>query len=153
MTPKAIEEPIVQQVAEALANYEATRVANTLKTKNQSQNGSDGDNGNGGNEDGGNNSNGYPNENGTEGVVGLTRRFEKMETVFHISNCPEVYQVKMVPGEEDQIERYVRGLPDNIQGNVMSAKQTRLKDAIRLANSLINQKLKGYTIRSAENKR
>ncbi|GJR11702.1 hypothetical protein Tco_0794354 [Tanacetum coccineum] len=31
---------------------------------------------------------------GTEGVVGLTRWFEKMETVFHISNCPERYQVK-----------------------------------------------------------
>ncbi|GJR50028.1 hypothetical protein Tco_1400549 [Tanacetum coccineum] len=27
-------------------------------------------------------------------VVGLTRWFEKMETVFHISNCPEKYQVK-----------------------------------------------------------
>ncbi|GJX42675.1 hypothetical protein Tco_0257665 [Tanacetum coccineum] len=25
---------------------------------------------------------------GTEGVVGLTRWFEKMETVFNISNCP-----------------------------------------------------------------
>ncbi|GJW88765.1 putative reverse transcriptase domain-containing protein [Tanacetum coccineum] len=171
---------------------------------------------------------------GTEGVVGLTRWFEKMETVFHISNCPEVYQVKyatctlldsaltwwnshkrtvgvdaafamtwrdlmklmtkvycprneiqkmetelwnltvknndlaaytqrfqeltllctrMVPGEEDQIERYVGGLPDNIQGNVMSAEPTRLQDAIRLANSLMDQKLKGYAIRSAENKR
>ncbi|GJT45971.1 hypothetical protein Tco_0954686 [Tanacetum coccineum] len=32
--------------------------------------------------------------NRTEGVVGLTHRFEKMETVFHISNCPEKYQVK-----------------------------------------------------------
>ncbi|GJY99084.1 hypothetical protein Tco_0516514 [Tanacetum coccineum] len=31
---------------------------------------------------------------GTEGVVGLIRWFEKMETVFHISNCPEKYQVK-----------------------------------------------------------
>ncbi|GJZ76128.1 hypothetical protein Tco_0640593 [Tanacetum coccineum] len=31
---------------------------------------------------------------GTEGVVGLIRWFEKMETVFHISNCPERYQVK-----------------------------------------------------------
>nr|GFC01166.1 reverse transcriptase domain-containing protein [Tanacetum cinerariifolium] len=29
-----------------------------------------------------------------EGVVGLTRWFEKMETVFHISNCPQKYQVK-----------------------------------------------------------
>ncbi|GKF81120.1 hypothetical protein Tco_0239722 [Tanacetum coccineum] len=33
--------------------------------------------------------------NGTEGVVGLTRWFEKMETVFHISNCPEKYQVNV----------------------------------------------------------
>ncbi|GJT84477.1 hypothetical protein Tco_1066194 [Tanacetum coccineum] len=32
--------------------------------------------------------------NGTERVVGLTRWFEKMETVFHISNCLERYQVK-----------------------------------------------------------
>ncbi|GKD86025.1 hypothetical protein Tco_1357179 [Tanacetum coccineum] len=31
---------------------------------------------------------------GTEGVVGLIRWFEKMEIVFHISNCPEKYQVK-----------------------------------------------------------
>ncbi|GKD26998.1 hypothetical protein Tco_1233212, partial [Tanacetum coccineum] len=34
------------------------------------------------------------NFNGMKGVVGLTRWFEKMETVFHISNCPEKYQVK-----------------------------------------------------------
>ncbi|GJZ15604.1 putative reverse transcriptase domain-containing protein [Tanacetum coccineum] len=134
MTPEAIEELIAQRVAEALANYEATRAANALEAKSQSQNGSDEDNGNGGNGnggngnggnrngnhgDGGNNGNGNPNENGrgampvarvctyqdfvkcqplnfkgTEGVVGLTRWFEKMETVFHISNCPEVYQVK-----------------------------------------------------------
>ncbi|GJS75138.1 putative reverse transcriptase domain-containing protein [Tanacetum coccineum] len=31
---------------------------------------------------------------GMKRVVGLTRWFEKMETVFHISNCPPRYQVK-----------------------------------------------------------
>ncbi|GKD37474.1 reverse transcriptase domain-containing protein [Tanacetum coccineum] len=31
---------------------------------------------------------------GMEGVVGLIRWFEKMETIFHISNCPDKYQVK-----------------------------------------------------------
>ncbi|GKA69901.1 putative reverse transcriptase domain-containing protein [Tanacetum coccineum] len=31
---------------------------------------------------------------GTEGVVGLTRWFEKMESVFSISNCPAASQVK-----------------------------------------------------------
>ncbi|GJZ43532.1 hypothetical protein Tco_0590787, partial [Tanacetum coccineum] len=128
------------------------------------------------------------NFNGTEGVVGLTRWFEKMETVFHISNCPEKYQVKyasctllnsaltwwnshkrmigieaayaiswaelmkMVPSEEDKVERFVGGLPDNIQGNVIAAEPTQLQDAIRIANNLMDQNLKGYA-RSAENKR
>ncbi|GJZ78210.1 putative reverse transcriptase domain-containing protein [Tanacetum coccineum] len=81
----------------------------------------DSGNGNGGNGNGGNGNgrNENPNENvrgarpvarectyqdfmkcqplnfkGTEGVVGLIRWFEKMETVFHISNCPEKSQVK-----------------------------------------------------------
>ncbi|GKC70950.1 putative reverse transcriptase domain-containing protein [Tanacetum coccineum] len=60
---------------------------------------------------------------------------------------------RMVPEEEDRIERYVGGLPDNIQGNVMDAEPTRLQDAIWLAKSLMDQKLKGYAIRSADNKR
>ncbi|GJW11398.1 putative reverse transcriptase domain-containing protein [Tanacetum coccineum] len=145
--------------------------------------------------------------NGTEGVVGLTRWFEKMEMVFHISNCLEKYQLKyatctllnsaltcwnshkrtigieaayamswtelmklmtevycprneiqkmetelMVPNEEDKVERFIGGLPDNIQGNVIAVEPTKLQDAIRIANNLIDQKLKGYA-RSAENKR
>ncbi|GJX27268.1 putative reverse transcriptase domain-containing protein [Tanacetum coccineum] len=141
------------------------------------------------------------NFNGTEGVVGLTRWFEKMETVFHISNCPERYQVKYASctllnsaltwwnsykriigiktayvmsweklmkliqkctvqetrsrrwrPKEDKVERFVRGLPDNIQGNVIAAEPTKLQDAIRIANNLMDQKLKGYA-RSAKNKR
>ncbi|GKF01387.1 hypothetical protein Tco_0028310 [Tanacetum coccineum] len=59
---------------------------------------------------------------------------------------------RMVPGEEDKVERFIGGLPDNIQGNVISAKPTRLQDAIRIANNLMDQKLKGYA-RSVENKR
>ncbi|GKA60799.1 putative reverse transcriptase domain-containing protein [Tanacetum coccineum] len=258
MTPKAIKELIAQRVTKALANYEAIRTANALETENQSQNGCDDDNGNGGNGDGGNNRNGKLNENyrgamsiarvctyqdfvkcqslnfkGSERVVSLTRWFEKMKIVFHINNCPEVYQVKYaictlldsaltwwnshkriigvdaafsmtwrglmklmtevncprneiqkietelwnltmknndlaaytqrfqewtllctrkVPGEEERIERYVGGLANIIQGNVMSVKPTRLQDAIRLANSLMDQKLKGYAIKSVENK-
>nr|GEZ89518.1 hypothetical protein [Tanacetum cinerariifolium] len=113
---------------------------------------------------------------GTEGVVGLTRWFEKMETLFNISNCPPKYQVKydtctlqdsaltwwnshkrtfgvdvayamkwaglmklmieelillctrMVPDEEDRMERFIRGLPDNIQGNVIAANPTPVAD-------------------------
>ncbi|GKG60619.1 hypothetical protein Tco_0614181, partial [Tanacetum coccineum] len=46
----------------------------------------------------------------------------------------------------------VRGLPANIQGNVIAAEPTKIQDAIRVAYNLIDQKLKGYA-RSAENKR
>ncbi|GKF86848.1 hypothetical protein Tco_0254675, partial [Tanacetum coccineum] len=58
----------------------------------------------------------------------------------------------MVPDEEDKVERFIGGLPDNIQGNVIAAEPTRLQDAIRIANNLMDQKLKGYA-RSVENKR
>ncbi|GJU42390.1 putative reverse transcriptase domain-containing protein [Tanacetum coccineum] len=135
------------------------------------------------------------NFNGTEGVVGLTRLFEKMETMFHISNCPQKYQLmtevyfsrneiqkmeaelwnltvkgndltpyirrfqelvllctRMVPDKEDKVERFIWGLPHNIQGNVIVVEPTRLQDAIRIASKLTDQKLKGYA-RSAKNKR
>ncbi|GKC23636.1 hypothetical protein Tco_1025786 [Tanacetum coccineum] len=116
MTPEVIKELVDRRLEEALAAYEATCAANALEAESQSQNGSNGDNGNGGN---GNDRDGNPNENnrgarpvalectyqdfmkcqplnfkGVEGVFGLIRWFEKMETVFHISNCPEKYQVK-----------------------------------------------------------
>nr|GEV40351.1 reverse transcriptase domain-containing protein [Tanacetum cinerariifolium] len=58
----------------------------------------------------------------------------------------------MVPNKEDKVERFVGGLPDNIQGNVIAAEPTKLQDAIRIANNLIDQKLKIYA-KSTENKR
>ncbi|GJV78671.1 putative reverse transcriptase domain-containing protein, partial [Tanacetum coccineum] len=94
----------------------------------------DGDNGNGGNRDGENNKNGNLNENGggamlvarvctyqdfvkcqplnfkgTEEVVSLTRWFEKMETVFHISNYQEVYQVKLNVRGSNVAKAYTAG--------------------------------------------
>nr|GEV17722.1 hypothetical protein [Tanacetum cinerariifolium] len=90
--------------------------------------------------------------NRTKGVARLTRWFEKMETVFHISNCPEKYQVKMVPNKDDKVKRFVGGLPDNIQRNVIVVEPIKLQDAIRIANNLMDQKLKGYA-KSAKNKR
>ncbi|GJR36459.1 hypothetical protein Tco_1212143 [Tanacetum coccineum] len=58
----------------------------------------------------------------------------------------------MVLNEEDKVERFVVGLPNNIQGNVIAVEPTQLQDAIRIANNLMEQKFKGYA-RSAENKR
>nr|GEY78485.1 retrotransposon protein, putative, Ty3-gypsy subclass [Tanacetum cinerariifolium] len=60
---------------------------------------------------------------------------------------------KMVPKEKEKVEKYIGGLQDNIQGNVIVAEPTRLQDVIRVANILMDQKLKGYAIKNAGNKR
>nr|GFD04054.1 reverse transcriptase domain-containing protein [Tanacetum cinerariifolium] len=59
----------------------------------------------------------------------------------------------MVPDEEDMVERFIRGLPDNIQRNVIAVNPARLQDAIGIANQLMDKKLQGYVAKSAENKR
>nr|GEW68469.1 putative reverse transcriptase domain-containing protein [Tanacetum cinerariifolium] len=60
---------------------------------------------------------------------------------------------RMVPDEEDRLERFIGGLPDNIQGNIIATNPARLQDAIRIANQLMDKKLQGYAARGAENKR
>ncbi|GJS75571.1 putative reverse transcriptase domain-containing protein [Tanacetum coccineum] len=60
---------------------------------------------------------------------------------------------KMVPEEEDQVKKFIGGLPDNIQGNVIAAEPTRLQDVIHIANNLMDQKLKEYAVKNAENKK
>ncbi|GKD93364.1 putative reverse transcriptase domain-containing protein [Tanacetum coccineum] len=222
MTPEAIKELVNRRVEEALVANEATRAANAFEAESQSQNRCDDDNGNSGNGNGRNENDRVArpaarectyqdfmkcqplNFKGTKGVVGLIRWFKKMETVFHISNCPKKYQVKyaactllnsaltwwnshkrtvgaeaafamswrklmkltakvfqeltmmctkMVSKEEDQVKKFIGGLPDNIQGNVITAEPTRLQDAVRIANNLMDQKLKGHTMKNAKNKR
>nr|GEU82538.1 hypothetical protein [Tanacetum cinerariifolium] len=60
---------------------------------------------------------------------------------------------KMPPEEKDRVKKFIGGLPDNIQGNVIAAEPTRLPNAVRMANNLMGQKLKGYAMKIAENKR
>ncbi|GJT95216.1 ribonuclease H-like domain-containing protein, partial [Tanacetum coccineum] len=60
---------------------------------------------------------------------------------------------RMVPNKEDRVERFIRGLPNNIQGNVIAANPVRFQDAIRIANQLMDKKLQGYATRSAESER
>ncbi|GKD89839.1 hypothetical protein Tco_1365346 [Tanacetum coccineum] len=205
MTQDAINELIAKHVEEALKAYDVAKNPETkTEMKNEQQDDNVEANVNNGNSNG--NGNGNLNVNnigvvpvtrectyqdfvkcqplnfkGTEGVIGLTCWFKKIETMFHISNCPprtvgvdaayaimwkaliklmtERFQkltllcTKMVPKEEDQVEKYVGGLPDNIQGNVITAKPTRLQDAFSIANNLMDKKLKGYAIKNVENKR
>ncbi|GKD32690.1 putative reverse transcriptase domain-containing protein [Tanacetum coccineum] len=52
-----------------------------------------------------------------------------------------------------KIDKYISRLPDNIHGNVMSARPKNLDNAIELANDLMDQKLRTYTERQNDNKR
>ncbi|GJS76584.1 putative reverse transcriptase domain-containing protein [Tanacetum coccineum] len=143
---------------------------------------------------------------GNEGVVGLTRWIEKMESVFNISGCaienqvkfatctllgvaltwwngqmrtlgPDAYSMtwevkgndvpayterfqeltlictKFVANETEKVDKYISGLPDNIYGNVKSAKPKTLDETIELANDLMDQKLRTYAERQSDNKR
>ncbi|GJZ03986.1 hypothetical protein Tco_0537261 [Tanacetum coccineum] len=76
-------------------------------------------------------------------VVGYTQRFQELALL-----C-----LRMVPEEEDKVERYIWGLPDSIQGNVTSTRTTRLQDTVKLANSLMDQKIPIFVARQADNKR
>ncbi|GJR96690.1 putative reverse transcriptase domain-containing protein [Tanacetum coccineum] len=59
----------------------------------------------------------------------------------------------VLPNERTKVrDSLVRFLPDNIHGNVIAAEPTKLQDAIRVANNIMDQKLKGYA-RRVENKR
>ncbi|GKA67204.1 hypothetical protein Tco_0767012, partial [Tanacetum coccineum] len=84
---------------------------------------------------------------GTKEVVGLTQWFEKMEFVFHISNCIVACQIKfatytlMFPEESNMIEKYVGGLPDMIHGSVMASKPKTMQDAIEFATELMDKKI------------
>nr|GEW13594.1 hypothetical protein [Tanacetum cinerariifolium] len=143
---------------------------------------------------------------GTEGVVGLSRWFEKMESNGHLRTlgheatyamtwetlkkkitdkyCPrgkikkleiklwnlkvkgnevvsytQCFQelalmcTKFVADGKEKVDKYIGGLPDNIHGNVMSARPKTLDEAIELANDLIDQKLRTYAERQTESKR
>ncbi|GJZ45636.1 putative reverse transcriptase domain-containing protein [Tanacetum coccineum] len=245
MTHEEVEELVTRRVAEEMEAREAALNLEPLNENGDEQEGGNRRNGNGGNRgngNGGNGENGNGNRNGNhgmnyggiKGVVGLTRWFKKMETVFNISNCLPKYQVKyatctlqdsaltwwnsykrtigvdaayamnwaglirlmtevycprneihkmetvlwnltvkgndltaytqrfqelillctrMVSDEEDRVERFIGGLPINIQGNVIAANLARLQDAIRIANQFMDKKLQGYAARSIENKR
>nr|GEY60779.1 hypothetical protein [Tanacetum cinerariifolium] len=60
---------------------------------------------------------------------------------------------RMFLEESDVIERYVGGLAEMIQGNVMSYKPKSMQKAIEFANDQMDQKLLGIVDRQADNKR
>ncbi|GKC70651.1 putative reverse transcriptase domain-containing protein [Tanacetum coccineum] len=75
-------------------------------------------------------------------VPAYTERFQELTLI-----C-----TKFCANETEKINKYIRGLPDNIYGNVKSSKPKTLDETIELANDLMDQKLRTYAEKS-DNKR
>nr|GEW38870.1 putative reverse transcriptase domain-containing protein [Tanacetum cinerariifolium] len=119
---------------------------------------------------------------GTEGVASLSQWCERMESVFYISNCAAENQVKfatctlhsvaltwwnthvqtvgheatygmMFSEESDNIEKYVRGLPDMIHGSVVASKLKTMQEAIEIATELMDKKIRTFAERETASKR
>nr|GEU44563.1 putative reverse transcriptase domain-containing protein [Tanacetum cinerariifolium] len=76
-------------------------------------------------------------------VTAYTQRFQELALM-----C-----TKFLADETEKVDKYISGLPDNIHGNVMSARPKTLDETIELANALMDQKLRTYAERHNENKR
>nr|GFA86618.1 hypothetical protein [Tanacetum cinerariifolium] len=62
--------------------------------------------------------------------------------------CPGI-----VPMEQKKVEAYIRGLSENIKGEVTSSKLVTLSKAVRMAHTLMEQKVKEKAEREADNKK
>ncbi|GJW60948.1 putative reverse transcriptase domain-containing protein [Tanacetum coccineum] len=112
---------------------------------------------------------------GHEGVVGLTRWFEKDEFCVHISTCTiavksnlrlDLWQDMLLHGEMPILDvarnvfgrvrpnrRYIGGLPDMILGSVKASKSKTMQEVIEFTTELMEDKTKAYVERLADNKR
>ncbi|GJU76651.1 hypothetical protein Tco_1273721 [Tanacetum coccineum] len=63
----------------------------------------------------------------------------------------EIWNLKVK--ESDKGEKYVGGLPDMIQGSVMSSKPKEIHDAIEFATELMDQKIRTLAERQVKNKK
>nr|GEZ07244.1 putative reverse transcriptase domain-containing protein [Tanacetum cinerariifolium] len=104
---------------------------------------------------------------GIEGVVGLTRWIEKMESVFQISNCTVACQdvayampwaalkrmitCKYYP--RAKVERYIGSLPDMIHGSVKASKPQTMQEAIEFATEMMDKKMLTHAECQAKQKR
>ncbi|GJX24157.1 putative reverse transcriptase domain-containing protein [Tanacetum coccineum] len=79
---------------------------------------------------------------GTE-VLSYNQRFQELAPM-----CS-----RMFPKELDEVEKYVGGLPDMIQGSVMASKPKTMQDAIEFATELMDHKIRSLPDSQAENKR
>ncbi|GJX54352.1 reverse transcriptase domain-containing protein [Tanacetum coccineum] len=77
-------------------------------------------------------------------IAAYTQRFNELALM-----CP-----RMVEPENVKIDAYIKGLSENINGDVTSSKPTNLSEAVHMVHKLMEQKLQAKKARDMEgNKR
>nr|GEV19076.1 hypothetical protein [Tanacetum cinerariifolium] len=77
-------------------------------------------------------------------IAAYTKRFNELVIL-----CPEA-----VPTEKKKVEAYIKGLPENIKGEVTSSRHVNLNETVRMAHTLMEKKIQAKAERIAEgNKR
>ncbi|GJU71800.1 putative reverse transcriptase domain-containing protein [Tanacetum coccineum] len=76
-------------------------------------------------------------------IVSCTQRFNELALM-----CS-----RMVEPERVKVDAYIRGLTDNIKGEVTSSKPANLSEAVRMAHKLMEQKLQARNERILEGKK
>nr|GEY96060.1 putative reverse transcriptase domain-containing protein [Tanacetum cinerariifolium] len=76
-------------------------------------------------------------------ISSYTTRFNELVILCH----------GMVPTKQKKVEAYIRGLSDNIKGEVTSSEPATLNKAVRMAHTLMEQKVKVIAEREADNKK
>ncbi|GKB46703.1 putative reverse transcriptase domain-containing protein [Tanacetum coccineum] len=115
MKRKAVKKMVKKRIAKAIDEYEKTR-ANPVNVGGSRP----------------------ANTGGTVNVQGDD--IEAYSNCFHelALMCPD-----LVPTEKKKVERYIRGFPERIKGNITSSKPTTLQDAINMARELVEQAVQG----------
>nr|GEV16946.1 putative reverse transcriptase domain-containing protein [Tanacetum cinerariifolium] len=82
-------------------------------------------------------------------------RVNEMYISYYITRFNELMILcpGMVPTEQKKVEAYIRGLSENIKGEVTSSEPTTLNKAVRMAHTLMEQKVKAIAEREADNKK
>ncbi|GJT99316.1 putative reverse transcriptase domain-containing protein [Tanacetum coccineum] len=76
-------------------------------------------------------------------IMAYTQRFNELALM-----CPRMFEPKRV-----KVDAYIRGLTENIKGEIIYSKPTNLNEAMRMARKLMEQKLQARDERILEGKK
>nr|GEV09982.1 reverse transcriptase domain-containing protein [Tanacetum cinerariifolium] len=77
----------------------------------------------------------------------LTLKVDNIEAFNNRFHELDLMYLDLVPNEKKKIERYTRGFPERIKGNITSSRPTTLHDTINMARELVEQAVKGKAAR------